>query len=136
MSFTISLIKAENIVGDKLLPCATPDRQSNHFVVLSLIFIVAFVFKLVHGFYRPIYVVKGLFEDDVDCVYVCVILDDDVKSKYMFFARTIISEAVLFISKIILPQMTSKSFVNEGTVDFANVQKQTYSPIVYMHSFV
>jgi len=41
MSFTMSLIKAENIVGDKLFPCATPDRQSNHFVVLSLLFIVS-----------------------------------------------------------------------------------------------
>ena len=45
ISFAISLIKAENIVGDKLFPYATQDRQSNYFVVLSLIFIVAFVFS-------------------------------------------------------------------------------------------
>jgi len=45
MSFTMSLIKAANIVGDKLFPCATPDRQSNHFVVFLLIFIVAMFFS-------------------------------------------------------------------------------------------
>jgi len=53
MSFTMALIKAETIVGDKLFPCATPDRQLNNFVVLSLIFIVSMFF--IHAFDRLIY---------------------------------------------------------------------------------
>ena len=54
MFFTMSLIKAENIAGDTLFLCATPDRQSNHFVVFFINFYRSYGF-FVHGFDRPIY---------------------------------------------------------------------------------